>query len=61
MFQNFNRLRSKTQGGHPLKQYGFGVEKKCLTWKGTWVKTWLGYQKGLNFKISSGPLHLNML
>jgi len=61
MIQNFNQLRSKTQGGHPLKEYGFGVEKECLTWKGTSVKAWLGYQKGLFLFISSGPLHLNML
>ncbi len=27
MLQNINLLRSKTQGGHPLKQYGFGVRK----------------------------------
>jgi len=45
VLQNINLLRSKTQGGHLLKQYGFGVRKNVQHGRAHGSKHGWGYQK----------------
>jgi len=56
MIQNFNLLRSKTQGGHLLKQNGFWCQERMFDMEGHTCQSMVGVPKKIvSFYIQWTP------